>query len=202
MSVASKRPPTKKLNPFATRTVPAYAAMEKIWQRTLKALNGGDFSLLDKILTEAGVSIVDLLEANGEPIDAMHEAFAWACFTGRTDEAEMLLDKGLDPGASDKTGLSGFHWAANRGNVETVRMLIRRNAPLEQLNMYGGTVLGQTLWSAVNEPRPGQSEIIELLIAAGAAIEHGTLDWWNQQQIASPDIKKRVAAALESANIS
>ena len=35
----------------------------------------------------------------------------------------------------------GFHWAANRGNPETVELLIERGAPLEQKNMYDGTVL-------------------------------------------------------------
>src|SRR5688572_6391677 len=122
---------------------------EELWERTAKALVGGDFTVLDELLTEHNASIVDLLEANGEPVDAMKEAFAWACFTGRTVDAEALLDKGVDPAASDKTGLSGPHWAANRGNIETVKMLVRRNVPLEQLNMYGGTVLGQALWSAV-----------------------------------------------------
>jgi len=140
-----------------------------------------------------------LLEGNCEPVEAMNEAFAWACFTDRSEDAERLLDKGVDPAKSDKTGLTGFHWAASRGNVETVRMLIRRNAPLEQLNMYGGTVLGQTLWSAVNEARDGQAEVIELLIEAGAKIELGTLEWWLDQNVPSSETKTSVAAALRKA---
>jgi hypothetical protein len=172
---------------------------EELWEQTATALDRGDFSLLDELLTESNASVIDLLEANGEPIEAMNEAFAWACFTDRTSDAERLLDKGVDPAKSDNTGLTGFHWAANRGNVETVRMLIRRIAPLEQLNMYGGTVLGQTLWSAVNEARPGQAEVIELLIAAGAKIEPGTLEWWIDQAIPSTETKNRVASALRKA---
>lgn len=38
----------------------------------------------------------------------MNEAFAWACFIDRTEDAEPLLDKGVDPAKSDKTGLAGF----------------------------------------------------------------------------------------------
>lgn len=172
---------------------------EELWERTATALNRGDFTLLDELLTGHDASIIDLLEANGEPVDAMNEAFAWACFTDRAGDAERLLDKGVDPANSDKTGLTGFHWAASRGNVETVRMLIRRNVPIEQLNMYGGTVLGQTLWSAVNEVRDGQAEVIELLINGGAQIEQGTLQWWNDQNVPSAETRSRVANALREA---
>lgn len=78
-------------------------------------------------------------------------------------------------------------------------MLIRRKAPLEQLNMYGGTVLGQTLWSAVNEARDGQAEVIELLINGGAKVESGTLEWWEEQNVSSADTKARVSNALGEA---
>ena len=172
---------------------------EELWNRTRNALENGDFTLLDELLTTEKASIIDLLEANGEPVEEMSEAFAWACFTGRTHDAERLLDKGVDPAASDKTGLSGFHWAANRGNIETVKMLVRRKAPLEQLNMYEGTVLGQTLWSAVHEHREGLAEIIEILIEAGALIPPGTLQWWNDQEVPSAETKDRVANALRNA---
>jgi ankyrin repeat protein len=172
---------------------------EELWNRTQNALENGDFTLLDELLTAEKASIIDVLEANGAPAEAMNEAFAWACFTGRTADAERLLDKGVDPAASDKTGLAGFHWAANRGNVKTVRMLIRRGSPLEQVNMYGGTVLGQTLWSAVHEHREGLAEIIELLIDAGAEIESGTLEWWIGQEVPSVETKARVLRALQTA---
>ena len=108
---------------------------------------------------------------------------------------------GADPARSDKTGMPAFHSAASRGHVDTVRMLIRRGAPLEQLNMYDGTVLGQTLWSAVNEPHAGQAEAIELLIAGGAVIEPGTLEWWNDQPIADAETKARVANVFSKAAI-
>lgn len=173
----------------------------QLWQRTADALEHGDFTLLDELLTAENASIIDLLEANGEPPEMMSEAFAWACFAGRTSEAENLLDKGVDPNTSDKTGLSGFHWAANRGNVDTVRMLIRRKAPMEQLNTYGGTVLGQTLWSALNEHRASHAEIIAELIEAGAVIEPGTLKWWKDQAVPSAETKARVAEVLERSEV-
>jgi ankyrin repeat protein len=39
--------------------------------------------------------------------------------------AEYLLTHGVDPTAGAGTGMDAFHWAANRGNLETVRLLIR-----------------------------------------------------------------------------
>lgn len=182
--------------------VTADLSQDRLWNSTVKALDNGDFSWLEELLTHNhNASIVDLLEANGNPKQETDEAFTWACFTGRTLEAEILLDKGTDPAAGFKTGLTGFHWAANRGNFETVTMLIKRGAPLEQVNMYGGTVLGCALYSAVHEPRERHAEIIGALIKAGAEIETGTLEWWNNQDIQSPGTKKKVADSLVSAAI-
>jgi ankyrin repeat protein len=180
--------------------ITAALSKEKLWLQTVKALDGGDFSLLNELLTKTNASVIDLLEANGEPVEEMSEAFAWACFTGRTREAEILLDKGVDPAAGFKTGLAGFHWAANRGNLETVNMLIDRKAPLEQVNMYGGTVLGCAFYSAVFEHRDSHAAIIEALIAAGARIEDGTLEWWNAQDIPSAETKSRVVEILRRAS--
>lgn len=85
--------------------------------------------------------------------------------------ADFLLKQGVDPAAGDKTGSNAVHWAADRGQLDTVRLLIERKAPLEVKNMYGGTVLGATVWSAIHEPRPNHFAIIEALIEAGARIE-------------------------------
>lgn len=169
---------------------------EKLWQQTAGALERGDFTLLEDLLSHTNSSIIDLLRKNDASSELAAEAFTWACFVGRTGDAEELLDQGVDPSAGTKTGLAGFHWAANRGNLETVRMLIKRGAPLEQLNMYGGTVLGCALWSAVFEPRDTHGAITEELINAGAVIEPGSLDWWKQQDVSSDETRQQVAQAL------
>lgn len=169
---------------------------DELWRLTAKALDNGDFTWLGELLTAQNASIISLLAANGEPKKYMDEAFTWACFEGRTGDAETLLDKGVDPGAGFKTGLAGFHWAANRGHTETVKMLIAHNAPLEQVNMYGGTVLNCALYSVVHENKSTHAEIIELLVEAGAEIEPGTLEWWEKQDVPSPSAKDRVTAIL------
>jgi hypothetical protein len=107
----------------------------------------------------------------GDAPDALREALTCACFLGETDVARELLAHGLDPQGGSATGMNALHWAANRGQLGTVRMLLERHPPLEVRNMYGGTVLGGTIWSAIHEPRPAHVEIIEELLKAGAKVD-------------------------------
>lgn len=151
---------------------------DPVWRDALKGLERGDFSRLEPLFGNHTspdgdkCRIVEWYE-NGyfenEP-KALAEAFSCACFLARTSVADFLMINGVDPAAGTSTGLSGFHWAANRGSLDTVKLLIERKAPLELVNMYGGTVLGCAVWSAINEPRVDHIAIIEALLAAGANI--------------------------------
>ncbi len=180
--------------------IPKDLSAEELWRYAVKALDGGDFTWLDRLLTTNNRSLIELLEANGEPKEYMDEAFAWACMVGRTRDAETLLDKGVDPYAGMKTGLSGFHYAVSSGRLDTVKMLIEREIPKNVVeNMYGGTIWGQALWSAVHEHKESHAAIIEALIEAGAEIEPGTLEWWEEQNVPSEEAKRRVGDALRGA---
>jgi ankyrin repeat protein len=167
-----------------------------LWDRTAAALEHGDFTALDDLLTDANVSVIDLLDANGQPANYMAEALSWACFVGKTGVARELLDRGVDPSAGFGTGMAAFHWAANRGNPDVVKLLIERGAPLEQKNKYDGTVLSCTLWSAIHEHKPEHAAIVESLVQAGAEFEDDWLDWWNAQEVPSNETKARIAEAL------
>jgi ankyrin repeat protein len=76
-----------------------------------------------------------------------------------------------DPNGGANTGMNAFHWAANRGQLEVVIILIQHHAALEVRNMYGGTVLSATVWSALNERKSNHIEIIDALLKAGARID-------------------------------
>ncbi|HEV7424747.1 MAG TPA: ankyrin repeat domain-containing protein [Thermoanaerobaculia bacterium] len=102
------------------------------------------------------------------------KGFVWACEYGHNDIVTFLLDRGVDPAFGGGAGMTGLHLAAHEGQLDTVKLLLAHNALLEVKNSYGGTVLDQTLWSAVNHPRPAHREIVEALIAAGAKVED---DW-------------------------
>ena len=73
----------------------------------------------------------------------------WACEYGRTAVVELLLERGVEVGTS-VDGMTGLHWAANNWQLDTIRLLLDRGAPLETRNAYGGTVLGQAIWSVFN----------------------------------------------------
>ena len=101
----------------------------------------------------------------------VRRAFLNACGWGRNKVIEFLLDKDADLTDGGGDGQTPLHCAVITGQLETVRFLLKLNPPLEAVNIYGGTVLGQTLWSAAHGGDPKlYSEIIETLIAAGAKV--------------------------------
>jgi len=100
----------------------------------------------------------------------VQEAFLYAVGWGREDVVRFLLDRRVDL-AEPKGGQTALHWAAMGAHVEMIKLLIERGAPLEAKNEYGGTVLGQALWSAAHGGDPDDFvPVIETLIAAGAKL--------------------------------
>ncbi len=108
---------------------------------------------------------------HGVSAEEINSAFRYACFRGKTEVAKFLLERGTDPADHSGDGQTGLHYAVIGGQVETTEMLLKHNPPLEARNIYGGTVLGQTLWSAAHG---GDAKtyiaILEELAAAGAKI--------------------------------
>jgi ankyrin repeat protein len=144
----------------------------------LEGLHRGDFSRLERLFDErsgrSGKSRIVEWHEEGRFRDqakALAEALTCASFLGRTSVAEYLLGQGVNPSGGAGTGLDALHWAANRGQLEAVRLLIRAKALLETRSMYGGTALRTAIWSAINEPRRDHLQIIEELLNAGALLE-------------------------------
>jgi hypothetical protein len=144
----------------------------------LEGLHRGDFSRLERLFDERSSlsgkpQILEWYEQGRfqDQPTALAEALTCASFLGRTGVAEYLLRQGVHPSGGAGTGLDALHWAANRGQLEAVRLLIRAKAPLETRSMYGGTALGTAIWSAINEPRPDHLHIIDELLNAGAHLE-------------------------------
>jgi hypothetical protein len=105
------------------------------------------------------------------PAEQTRDAILYASAYGRNSVAEFLLEKGVDLAAHRADGQTALHWAAIGGHPDTVRLLLRSGAPLEVENRYGGTVLGQALWSAAHAGDPDvYLEILDVLVSAGAKI--------------------------------
>jgi hypothetical protein len=152
---------------------------DALFRDALQGLRRGDFSRLEPLFedrignADVRPQIIEWCEQGrfrGEP-DALAEALTCASFLGRIRVTDYLLNCGIDPSMGAATLLDALHWAANRGQLETVRLLVQRKAPLETRSMYGGTVLGTTVHAAMNEPRPDHLLIIEELLVDGAHLE-------------------------------
>jgi ankyrin repeat protein len=127
----------------------------------------------------------------------MNAGFLWACEYGRTNVVDFLVKRGVDLRAVENTGLTGLHWAVVGGQIDTIQLLLERGAPLEAKNVYGGTALGQALWSAINgDSGVDYVPIIETLLDAGAEIPHGSLSWLAEQKGGSSAAKARIAEVL------
>ena len=98
--------------------------------------------------------------------------FAWACEYGHKNVVEFCLNHGIEIDTNAQ-GMTGLHWAVVGASIDVIEFLLRKNAPLEIRNEYDGTVLGQALWSAYNNPSPEYPVIINMLLNAGAVVEPG-----------------------------
>jgi ankyrin repeat protein len=141
---------------------------DSAFETALVDLREGSFSKLDPLFEHG--KIVEWCEAGrfrNHPAE-LAEALTCACFNGRIAVAEYLLNLGVDVSGGSGTGLNALHWAANRGQLEAVRLLLRHKASLKTRSMYGGNALETALWSLENEQRGEQQKIIEELRKAGA----------------------------------
>ena len=101
----------------------------------------------------------------------LRSALKHACAAGQLQVVEFLLDKDVNWTGNQGDGQTLLHSAAIGGQLETIKLLLKRKPALEARNIYGGTVLGQTLWSAAHGGDPAlYAEIIKVLIAAGAKV--------------------------------
>jgi hypothetical protein len=119
----------------------------------VEGLIAGDFSRLAPLFEAeadgAPCQIIRWYEAGSfqNQTKALAEAFSCACFNGFVSVVEYFLARGLDPNGGANTGMNAFHWAANRGQLEVVNLLIQHKAALEAL-----TCMGAQSWAEPSTP--------------------------------------------------
>jgi ankyrin repeat protein len=127
----------------------------------------------------------------------LQRGFVWACGYGYEDVVEFLLSYGADLKDDAGNDEPPLHMAVVGASLSIVKLLVARGAPLEQLNGYGGTPLGQAGWSFVNgDPDDDYVPIFDALLAAGAHIEDGWLAWLDKQKGRTAEQKARIAEVL------
>jgi len=137
----------------------------------LAGLRNGDFSRLELLfcaLEGAEPRIVQWHRAGRLRGEEEVEALTCACWLGCLEAAEYLLAVGVAAQGGAATGMDALHWAANRGQLEAVRLLLAWGARLDTVNRFGGTVVDLVLWSAVHEPKEAHAAILDALCEAGA----------------------------------
>ena len=74
-------------------------------------------------------------------------------------------------------------WIADIGRqLDTVKLLLKRGAPLEAKNVYGGTALGQATWCVINGDRSADYiPIVSALLDAGARVEEADYPTGNER---------------------
>ena len=74
-------------------------------------------------------------------------------------------------------GQTGLHWAAGGGHVETVRVLLRRGAPVDAIDdTWQGTPIQWAFFGLMNPTTPSVEperyySVMSLLVAAGATVK-------------------------------
>ena len=158
-----------------------HAAEDDRFAKSVERLRRGDFSFSEPLFADHMASrpcqvVRWLAEGRFRDIpDALREAFTCACFLGKTSVVKSLLEEGVEVEGGAATGMNALHWAVNRGQLETVQLLLETRASLEVRNTYGGTALGAAVWASIHESRPAHVAIIEALLEAGAQV--GAVDY-------------------------
>jgi ankyrin repeat protein len=141
--------------------------------------------------------VKSFFDAQDVPKEQAEEALLYASGYGQREVVEFLLEQGVDIQAADNAKQTALHWALFTPQPEIVELLLRRGARLDAVNTYGGDALGQALWGLVNnDDAGGFPRAIEILLAAGAEIEDGTIAWLRRQPKPSDEIKAKVEEIL------
>lgn len=121
---------------------------------------------------------VEELLARGAPVDALDEYRRTPLLraaAGPVDRAAAIAEKLLDKGAAinwkdSELGQTCLHRAASNGALELVALLIKRGAPVDEVDAKGLTALHFAA-------RHGRTEVSELLLKSGAQVDAVSTKW-------------------------
>jgi ankyrin repeat protein len=130
----------------------------------------------------AGVGRLDLVKGyfdengrlrNGATQNQLESGFLYACGYGRTEVAEFLLAKGVDPNVMNSQGQTPLHWVAYGPHVAVAKLLLHHGADVNVKDGNGRTPLQWALGNLSSEGTEEEArrahELVALLRAAGAS---------------------------------
>ncbi len=124
----------------------------------------------------------------------LQAGFLWACMYGHEDVVDFLLEHGADFRDTAGTGATGLHWAAGGGHIGIVKRLLELGSPLEEMNRWGGSVLGHAGHGFEHDiSKVDFIPTFEALLRAGAKIQGPWLEWIGKLKNRSATEKARAA---------
>ena len=119
------------------------------------------------------VEAASLLVAAGADVNAKDaigdSPFLYAGAEGRNEILKMTLAAGADLKSTNRYGGTALIPAAHHGHVETVKMLLATAIDKDHVNKLGWTALLEAV--ILGDGGPAHTEIVRLLIAAGANVK-------------------------------
>lgn len=110
---------------------------------------------------------------NGATQKQLESGFLYACGYGRTEVAEFLLARGVDPDVTTSHGQTALHWVAYGPHVAVAKLLLQHGADVNVKDAAGRTPLQwalRNLSSDLTEDEARRAnELVELLRAAGGS---------------------------------
>ncbi|QLG87133.1 ankyrin repeat domain-containing protein [Chitinibacter bivalviorum] len=94
-----------------------------------------------------------------------------ACFAGRLDRVEKLIEQGAHIHWADKDGYQALHLAALQGYVSIVALLLEHGADANAISRRFATALHLAA-------ARGHLEVVDALLDAGVSINHAKHDGW------------------------
>lgn len=121
------------------------------------------YGALDLASENANVSLMELLVANGYPINngTMGSAMISAVENNKIESIKYLLNIGADPNVGYNK-LTPLEHACLQGNVEIAKILVEHGAKVDGLE-----VKGKPLYNAA---KSGNTDVVEYLIKKGASV--------------------------------
>lgn len=114
----------------------------------------------------------------------------YAAMRGYPDLVEKLLDDGANPASVNDTGFNALHACSMNGEAATTQLLVDAGADLEvEESSFGAT----SLYMAAQE---GNYEVVEVLVRAGARVDHQLTDGETPLYVAATRGQARVVSIL------
>ena len=140
---------------------PDFSIEDKLGRGPLHVAAKDGREAIVRLLLDAGAGI-DLQSTTG--YDGGSTALAMAIGKNKESIMKLLIDRGAGISVRDRNDRQPLHWAAARGHLGAIQLLLNNGADISAVSQYGTPVYMAACW--------GHGDAMELLVENGADIFH------------------------------